>query len=307
MTRPTRPVATMMTMVTRMKRNLTLPSLALLLAAGCGGAPAEPEPEAAPAVAEAEAATLKLYIFECGRLTFDDVTRFSIENDETDVRELIVPCYIVDHPDGRMLWDGGLPSAYTDPDARPDNAVFDRALADQLADLDLGFDLTTLDYVAFSHLHYDHVGVANEVEGATWLVQQPEYDAMFVEPDAVPSAQPALYDNLQNAETVILDGDHDVFGDGRVRILSAPGHTPGHQVLFLDLAETGPLVLSGDLYHFRVSREQRRVPTFNYDAETTLASMEKVETFVAEAGATFWIEHDYELFRTLNIAPAYYE
>ena len=304
MTSLTRP---MVTMVTTMTRNLTLLSLALLLAAGCGGAPAEAEPEAAPQVAEAAPATLKLYIFECGRLTFDDVTRFGIENDETDVRELVVPCYIVEHPDGRMLWDGGLPSAYTDPDARPDNAVFDRTLADQLADLDLGFDLTTLDYVAFSHLHYDHVGVANEVVGATWLVQQPEYDAMFVEPDAVPTAQPALYDNLANAETVILDGDHDVFGDGRVRILSAPGHTPGHQVLFLDLAETGPLVLSGDLYHFRVSREHRRVPTFNFDAEMTLASMEKVETFVAESGATFWIEHDYELFRTLHTAPAYYE
>jgi hypothetical protein len=66
-------------------------------------------------------------------------------------------------------------------------------------------------------------------------------------------------------------------------------------------------VLSGDLYHFRVSRENRRVPTFNFDAEMTLASMEKVEAFVAETGATFWIEHEYELFRTLNTAPAYYE
>ena len=280
-------------------------TLALLLAAGCGGAPAEPEPEA-PAEAT-EAAPLKLYVFECGRLTFDDVTRFSIDNDETDVRELVVPCYVVEHPAGRMLWDGGLPSAYVDADARPENARLDRTLAEQLAALDLGFDLTTLDYVAFSHLHYDHIGVANEVAGATWLVQRPEYDAMFVAPDTVPSARPALYENLRHAETVILDGDHDVFGDGRVRILSAPGHTPGHQVLFLDLAETGPLVLSGDLYHFRVSREQRRVPTFNFDVEMTLASMEKVEAFVAEVGATFWIEHDYALFRQLDTAPAYYQ
>ena len=280
-------------------------TLALLLAAGCGGAPAEPEPEAAAEVTEA--APLRLYVFECGRLTFDDVTRFSIDNDETDVRELVVPCYVVEHPAGRMLWDGGLPSAYVDADARPENARLDRTLAEQLAALDLGFDLTTLDYVAFSHLHYDHIGVANEVAGATWLVQRPEYDAMFVAPDTVPSARPALYENLRDAETVILDGDHDVFGDGRVRILSAPGHTPGHQVLFLDLAETGPLVLSGDLYHFRVSREQRRVPTFNFDAEMTLASMEKVEAFVAEVGATFWIEHDYALFRQLDTAPAYYQ
>ena len=294
--------------MTRQTTRLPLALLALLLAAGCGGAPMEEAPaEVAPAEDAMPEAALKLYIFECGRIMIDDVGRFSIEDHETEVRELVVPCYVVEHPDGRMLWDGGLPSAYNNPDTRPDNVRLERTLAQQLADLDLGFDLTTLDYVAFSHLHYDHVGVANEVEGATWLVQRPEHNAMFVEPDTVPSAQPALYENLRDAETVILDGDHDVFGDGRVRLISAPGHTPGHQVLFLDLAQTGPLVLSGDLYHFRISREQRRVPTFNYDAEATLASMDRVEAFVEEAAATFWIEHDLALFQELAKAPDYYE
>ena len=281
---------------------------AALLAAACGAAPVEEAPaEVAPAGEAAAEAALKLYIFECGRIYVDDLERFGIRNDETDVRELVVPCYVVEHPDGRMLWDGGLPSEYANAYMRPDNVLLQATLARQLENLDLGFNLTTLDYVAFSHLHYDHVGVANEVEGATWLVQRPEYDAMFVEPDNVPTARPELYEGLRDLETVILDGDHDVFGDGRVRIISAPGHTPGHQVLFLDLAETGPLVLSGDLYHFRISREQRRVPTFNHDAEMTLAAMDRVEAFVDEMGATFWIEHDLALFRTLDTAPDYYE
>ncbi|HIC56257.1 MAG TPA: hypothetical protein EYO94_02575, partial [Acidobacteria bacterium] len=52
--------------------------------------------------------SLKLYVFECGRLRFDTVVNFGVNDDETDVRELVVPCYIVDHPEGRMLWDGGL-------------------------------------------------------------------------------------------------------------------------------------------------------------------------------------------------------
>ena len=206
-----------------------------------------------------------------------------------------------------MLWDGGLPSSTAEADGWDGNTRLDRTLADQLAELDLGFDLRSLDYVAFSHMHYDHVGVANEVEGATWLVQGPEYEAMFGDGGAVPAAQPELYENLRDADRVTLDGDHDVFGDGRVRILSAPGHTPGHQVLFLDLAETGPLVLSGDLYHFRLSRAERRVPTFNVDREQTLASMERIEAFVEDVGATFWIEHDLALFQQLDLAPAYYE
>lgn len=251
--------------------------------------------------------SLKLYVFNCGYLTFETVERFSVQDHETDVRELVVPCYVIEHPEGRMLWDGGLPSSFTTPPSHRPNAKIDTPLAEQLSTLDLGFDLTTLDYVAFSHMHYDHVGVANEVIGATWLVQQPEHEAMFGNMDLPSPAEPDLYNNLLDADTILLNGDHDVFGDGRVRILSAPGHTPGHQVLFIDLKETGPLVLSGDLYHFRVSREQRRVPTFNFDADVTLASMEKIESFVTEVGATFWIEHDDELFQELKKAPMYYE
>ena len=280
-------------------RTVWILTASLVSLTGCGGSGVSDDSTSStpsPPVETPAEASLKLYVFDCGHLRFESVANFGIDDDETDVREMIVPCYIVDHPDGRMLWDGGLPSARVD-----------KPLAQQLAELDLGFDLGSLNYVAFSHMHFDHSGVANEVEGATWLVQQAEYDAMFTNPVTGPGNQPELYENLRNADRVLLNGDHDVFGDGRVRILSAPGHTPGHQILFLDLAETGPLVLSGDLYHFRLSRAERRVPGFNADAEMTLQSMERVEAFVAEVGATLWIEHDLALFEELDKAPAYYE
>ena len=292
-----------------MTRNVGILVASLIALTGCGGRgvpddSATTPPPAAETLAED---SLKLYVFECGHLRFDTIANFGVEDDETDVREMIVPCYIVDHPDGRMLWDGGLPSSVAEADGWQDNQRLDTPLGEQLAELDLGFDLGSLDYVAFSHMHFDHIGVANEVEGATWLVQQAEFDAMFAEPPTVPATQAELYENLRDADRVLLNGDHDVFGDGRVRILSAPGHTPGHQSLFLDLAETGPLVLSGDLYHLRLSRAERRVPVFNVDEEQTLESMARIEAFVAEVGATFWIEHDLALFEELNKAPAYYE
>ena len=66
-------------------------------------------------------------------------------------------------------------------------------------------------------------------------------------------------------------------------------------------------MLSGDLYHFRISRTDRRVPVFNVDPEMSLQSMDRVEAFVAEQEAMFWIEHDLALFETLQIAPQYYE
>ena len=90
-------------------------------------------------------------------------------------------------------------------------------------------------------------------------------------------------------------------------IVSAPGHTPGHQALLVHLRNTGPVLLSGDLYHFRATRRLRAVPTFNSNADQTLASMDKVEQLIAETGATLWIEHDRALAETLELAPAAYD
>ena len=135
----------------------------------------------------------------------------------------------------------------------------------------LGFDMSSLEYVAFSHIHWDHVGASNEVTSGTWLVQQGDYDAAHAEGNmSVPAVQPELLVSIKERPTQVLAGDHDVFGDGTVQLIAADGHTPGHQVLFVDLAETGPVVLSGDLYHFQFSRANRVVPLFNVDAERTL-------------------------------------
>ncbi len=278
-----------------------LPILALL---ACGSPAVDPEQVQ-------EEASLKLYVFDCGRIQFASVEAFSIGDDETDVRELAVPCYVVDHSAGRLLWEGGLPSSVADAEGwTGDEGMLqklDRTLAEQLEAIDL--DMSSFDLVAFSHTHFDHIGVANEVEDATLLIQQAEYDAAFVDDETARAMyfDPDLYSGLKDAEIQILDGDHDVFGDGSVRLLASPGHTPGHQSLFVDLEETGPIVLSGDLYHLRESRERRLVPSFNFDAEQTLASMDRVERLVEETGAQLWIEHELARFETLNKAPEFYE
>ncbi len=258
-----------------------------------------------------ESDELRLYVFNCGQFRMNSLEAFGLSNDETDVRELVVPCYVIEHPMGTLLWDGGLPSATAakpgwSREVQGSRVRLDKTLAQQLSNMK--FDLTSFDYVAFSHIHFDHVGVANEVKNATWLVQEADFDAVFLpesEPPG-PGVQPDLLREIKNSKLIKLHGDHDVFGDGRVRLISAPGHTQGHQVLFVDLTEYGPLVLSGDLYHFRYSRAQRRVPLFNINVDQTLASMDKVESLVAEEGAQFWIEHDLALFKTLKTAPDFY-
>ncbi|MDS0850718.1 MBL fold metallo-hydrolase [Burkholderia cenocepacia] len=102
-----------------------------------------------------------------------------------------------------------------------------------------------------------------------------------------------------------LTGDYDVFGDGTVTILSAPGHTPGHQCLELELASSGVVILSGDLYHQRMNRAERLVPTFNSDRADSLASIDRIERIVRNTHARLVIQHSAEDFATLPTFPAY--
>ena len=155
-------------------------------------------------------------------------------------------------------------------------------------------------------MHFDHVGSANLFSGSTLLIQETEYKAAFGD-ELISVFDPSLYSDLADSEVKLLEGDHDVFGDGSVTIVSAPGHTAGHQVLLVRLTNFGPLVLSGDLYHFEASRRLRRTPDFNFDKQQTLESMDKVEALLEQTGAVFWIEHNKALADTLNLAPAFYD
>ena len=248
-------------------------------------------------------AELKLTIFDCGQLSFSDISAFGLSNEETPVRELFVPCYLIQHNAHFMVWDAGLP--LTDVGRTDGNTRYEESFLDQLGAMDIS--AADIDFVAFSHMHYDHVGAANAFSQATLLIQETEAVAAFEHAEDNPVFRPELYVDLIDANRRTLNGDHDVFGDGSVKIISAPGHTPGHQALYLELSNFGPLILSGDLYHFEASRELRRTPVFNTDAEETLRSMDKVEALIQSTDATFWIEHNQQLAETLNLAPAFYD
>ena len=286
--------------------------LILFLSTGLIACQQQSDTAAEAPVAGSDTTGPKLFVFDCGRIRLPNIEAFNLQETDTDVRELSAPCYVVDHAKGQLLWDAGLPSEVAAAEGwvvRPDGLAntLDETLASQMQRMSLGFDMDTLEYVAFSHIHWDHVGASNDVTSGTWLVQQGDYDAAHAEGNmSVPAVQPELLVGIKERPTQVLSGDHDVFGDGTVQLIAADGHTPGHQVLFVDLAETGPVVLSGDLYHFQFSRVNRVVPLFNVDAERTLQSMDKVEALVTMTGADFWLQHDASLFESQQKAPGFY-
>ena len=249
----------------------------------------------------------RLYVFDCGAISLASMEKFGLADNESDVRELFVPCYLIEHEKGLFLWDGGLPKGIADAGTavaiEGGSLRYEQWIADQLASMKLSpSDIT---FAAYSHLHFDHAGAANTFKQSNVIMQQKEWDAAFGEGGEF--VDTTLFDGLKDAKLTFIDGDYDVFGDGSVRLIFAPGHTAGHQVLLVSLESSGKILLSGDLYHTRANRELRRVPIFNDDASQTLASMEKIEQLLKDSGATLWIEHDKAFADTLRKAPEFYD
>jgi glyoxylase-like metal-dependent hydrolase (beta-lactamase superfamily II) len=138
-------------------------------------------------------------------------------------------------------------------------------------------------------------------------VQKADRDAMFADRPA-PIMAPATFSALKDARTKVLENeDYDIFGDGSVVIMSTPGHTPGHQVLFVKTARRGPVVLAGDLYHYPEERATGKTPSFEFNAAQSKVSRNRIESFLKQTGAQLWIEHDIATHANLPKAPAYVE
>ena len=119
---------------------------------------------------------------------------------------------------------------------------------------------------------------------------------------------PKFFEGLANSKTIMLNGeDHDVFGDGTVVIKSTPGHTPGHQSLFLKLGKTGNVLLTGDLYHYPEEITLKKIPSFDTNKEQTAKSREMIEEFVKQNHAQLWIQHDYTSGIKPKVAPEFYD
>ena len=271
----------------------------------------------APSSEKKSTSGVKLYIFDGGTLENIDTRSFGLDSNEVAFSRLFVPCYLIVHPKGMLIWDAGAvpDSAWTYNGTRvlyhvirPNGkrgVTLTKPIKLQLTEI--GYSASDIKYIALSHYHWDHTANANEFSNATWLVRQNERDSMFAKHPPEMTI-PSTYSRLQNSKTIIITTDeYDVFGDGSVVIKSAPGHTPGHQVLFIRLNKTGNIVLSGDLYHYPEQRILGRVATFDFDQEQTRASRKNIDSFLKKENAQLWIQHDFGANSKLKKAPAFYD
>jgi N-acyl homoserine lactone hydrolase len=244
----------------------------------------------------------KLYVLNCGHISAPDQSRWSPGVNVGVPIELSDNCYLIHHAQGWFLWDTGLPDALAAvPDGRTDpntgmHSTRAKTLASELEAL--GIKASDIKAMAISHTHPDHIGNVEEFPQVMLYVQKAEYD--WPNADGTPRFKP-------EHPATKLEGDHDVFGDGSVVIISTPGHTPGHQSLLVRLPKTGLVVLSGDAVHFKANWDNRRVPGPNFNKEQTLASMQRIADILAKEHGQLWINHDQPQTDAQKKPPDYYE
>jgi N-acyl homoserine lactone hydrolase len=200
-----------------------------------------------------------------------------------------VPAYLLETATERILVDTGLhPAAVADPagfyDGSDAVALFgfeqELSVADQV-------DLDTVTKVVLTHLHFDHAGALALVPaGVPVVVQRAEWEAGH---DSAAVQRnfflPRAYTDVERT-VELVDGDHDLLGDGSVRLLLTPGHTPGHQSV-----QVGDLVIGGDVVHFAAALDDHRLPVFGDDLTVQLRSAERLAA-LRDAGHTVLPGHD---------------
>jgi N-acyl homoserine lactone hydrolase len=269
---------------------------ALLLAAA-----APPSSWAAPAPPR----TVEIYAMDCGRFHVADADMFADDGAyKGQVKDLVVPCYLIRHPKGDLIWDTGVPQTIADlPGGKaPGGLSVAHKLTDQLKEL--GLTTADIEYLSISHGHFDHIGNAGLFAASTWIVDPDEYASVFRPQARADKAGFAAYSALETSKRLLIETDSfDVFGDKSVVIYQAPGHTPGHTVLLVRTRGAGNVLITGDMWHIAESRAARRVPRFNFNREQTLKSMDLVEKLAADTKAKVIREHVPEDFDALPKFP----
>lgn len=238
---------------------------------------------------QAAAPPIEMWRLDCGTVQVGDLDLFSDAFLYAGRKKTLTDsCYLIRHGENYLLWDTGLPGELAGKTV-PMGAMtltVTRRVVDQLADI--GVSPGKVNFVGISHNHQDHIGQAADFPKATLLIGREDFESTK-KGETAPRLAPWIGGG---ARVEALERDYDVFGDGSVVILDMPGHTPGHQSLLVRLPKTGPVLLTGDLWHFSENVRNRGVPGFNTDRADTLASMDRFDAIARRLKAKVVIQHE---------------
>lgn len=215
---------------------------------------------------------------------------------------------VVEHPDGRLLWDTSVPRDWETrwaPTGLHDFFPYDRVSEDEYFDSrlrQLGLAPNDIDMVVMSHLHFDHSGNLKMFRdaGARLLCHRSEHEFATGFEGAFKGAHvKGDYEGL-NFETI--SGDTEVLPG--VTLLETPGHTPGTMSLRVDLPDTGTMIFTSDAVYMRASYGPPPVgAAIVWDNQAWLRSVEKIRGIAEQTDATVVFGHDPEQYKEIRLAP----
>ena len=252
--------------------------------------------------------TIRLYALHCGG---DMTDMAAFDPFDPDVGTKVYNpyfIYVVKHPSGTLLFDSGAhPELGTDPESRLGSAAADFQV--RLSPEDhierrlgvLGLRARDIDLVVQSHLHFDHAGGLAWMKHAPVLVQREEL-SFAMDPPVYQEGiyLRADYDLALNWQQV--EGDHDVFGDGRVMIVSTPGHTRGHQSLLVYL-EGQTVFLLADAAYLLGKMRSRSLPGVIWSPDAMMATWDRIEDIERTEKALLMTTHELDYETSVRLAP----
>jgi len=252
---------------------------------------------------------MKMHILSGGRLKIKKSV-YVPDADRQEMIELPVSCYLFRHEQGNVLFDTGChPITATDAEARwggmakfmiPISQKQDNVI-DQL--YLLGMQADDIDLVVNSHFHSDHCGCNEFFKKATFICHQRELDAAS-SPDGANAGFLPIDWNHPPIETI--DGQKDIFNDGRIVLLPMPGHTPGMVTALASLDHSGAIFLASDAVALRDNLVKDINPRNTADPVASSESMQEIRK-IESSGATIIFGHDDAQWQTLKKGTAYYD
>lgn len=261
-------------------------------------------------------ADVRLRLFEAGTLS----PQHQMVYLKGDCREITIPIpfFLIEHPEGNVLFDGGLqleacerPQEYFGEHLR--TVMKPRVRADQhvLVQLEaVGIDPGSVRHVVQSHLHFDHAGAIGHFPDAEFIVHRREHRYAYDPHWFVDGYKRSDFDRpgvrWREIDLTEDDPELDLFGDGSVRLIFTPGHSPGLVSMLVDLPETGPVILAGDAADASAHYRHEAMPGLYVDGVAVVGSIERLHQLEAETGCGLVIfGHDLEQWRTLRLDAPY--
>src|SRR5262244_2832644 len=221
---------------------------------------------------------MKMHLLSGGRLRLRKSIYFPDAN-RSETIDVPVSCALLRHRRGNVLFDTGChPSVPDDPKARWGDLAKVMApimpKGDNVVLAGIGLQCDDIDIVVCSHLHPDHCGCNTLFKRASFIIHKKEIEAA-----RGPDAKIAGYlagEWEQSAPTEELDGERDLFGDGRIVLIPLPGHTPGTTGALVALDRCGKFLLASDAVSLRASLDRDIVPRNTWNAEMFLSSLAEI-------------------------------